>query len=62
MNLRTKYKRYFRTACTTLLLLAFVGCAKDKPAEYGSGDATGQPESRYSPRYRACINEWICRR
>ncbi|WP_291599243.1 DUF4906 domain-containing protein [Bacteroides sp.] len=42
MNLRTKYKRYFRTACTTLLLLAFVGCAKDKLAEYGSGDATGK--------------------
>ena len=42
MNLRTKYKRYFRTACTTLLLLAFVGCAKDKLAEYGPGDATGK--------------------
>lgn len=41
MNLRTKYERYFRTACTTLLLLAFVGCAKDKLSEYGS-DATGK--------------------
>ena len=43
MNLRTKYKRYFRAACTTLLLLAFVGCAKDKLVEYGPGDATGTP-------------------
>ena len=42
MNLRTKYKRYFRAACTTLLLLAFVGCAKDKLVEYGPGDATGK--------------------
>ena len=49
MNLRTKYKRYFRAACTTLLLLAFVGCAKDKLVEYGliceAGrlDAPGRP-------------------
>lgn len=42
MNLRTKYERYFRTVCTTLLLLAFVGCAKDKLVEYGPGDATGK--------------------
>lgn len=42
MNLRTKYERYFRTACTALLLLAFVGCTNDKLVEYGSGDATGK--------------------
>lgn len=42
MNLRTKYERYFRTACTTLLLLAFVGCANDKLVEYGPGNVTGK--------------------
>lgn len=42
MNLRTKYERYFRTACTALLLLAFVGCANDKLVEYGPGNVTGK--------------------
>lgn len=42
MNLRTKYERYFRTACTTLLLLAFVGCANDKLVEYGPSNVTGK--------------------
>ena len=60
MNLRTKYKRYFRAACTTLLLLAFVGCAKDKLVEYGPGDATGKVVM--VSRCRACINERIFRR
>lgn len=67
MNLRTKYERYFRTACTALLLLAFVGCTNDKLVEYGSGDATGKVvmvslKVGIPPRCRACVNERIFRR
>lgn len=42
MRIRIKYKKHFRTVCTVLLLLTFMGCTKDRLDEFGPGNATGK--------------------
>ena len=42
MRIRIKYKKHFRTVCTVLLSLTFMGCTKDRLDEFGPGNATGK--------------------
>ncbi|WP_195662844.1 DUF4906 domain-containing protein [Bacteroides congonensis] len=42
MRIRIRYGKYFRTVCTTLLSLLYLGCTNDKLDEFNPGNTSGK--------------------